>query len=56
MKKTLKLITGTLFFISFLCMLAYGGHTAGQQLLWSFGWMAICAISGRAFYKLSNNE
>ena len=56
MKTLLRIVFGTVFCISFLCMLAYGGHTAGQQLLWSFGWMAVCAISGRAFYKLSNNR
>jgi len=46
-----KAIYTLIFFTAFICMLAYGGHTPGQQVAWTFGWMAIAAWSGN---KLNN--
>lgn len=56
MKAIARIITGTVFFVSFLCMLAFGGHTAGQQMLWSLSWMLVCGISGHYWYKLRNTR
>ena len=56
MKTFLRITTGTLFCISFLCMLAYGGNTAAQQFVWTFGWMAVCAVSGHYFYTLRKEK
>lgn len=46
-----KAIYTLIFFTAFILMLAYGGHTPGQQLAWSFGWMAVAAWSGRKLDK-----
>lgn len=53
MKKILEILTGLAFVVSLLCAISFGPDmTAGQQVCWSLGWMIICGLSGRAFYKL----
>ena len=54
MRKIFKLLSLLAFMVSFFCMLCVGNHTAGQQILWTFGWMIVCGLSGSAYYKLKN--
>lgn len=53
MKKTIYTL---IFIAAFICMLAYGGHTPGQQMAWTFGWMAVAGWSGNKLNKLTEKE
>ena len=53
MKKILEIICLLVFMASLFCAMSFGPTmTAGQQIFWSFSWIAVCAVSGRMFYKL----